>query len=545
LALSVVDTIKAVVYRANEMGWRETAAGRWFPDSNDGGNEPIIDVMQVCKSGHFITDTYLEHPHFRKDRCPECGKETIIACPECGEKIPGARTYPSRSLASHSTVPPKHCSKCGKPFPWTSTDKAIPDGNKDRKPDDDHEEIVFDDFQIDGGNAKGEGGFVRLRRKKQMPTTNKVFVVHGHDEAMKLKVAGVLTALGLEPIILHEQPNKGQTIVEKFEANAAVDFAVVLLSPDDMGFAKDDNRRKAKPRARQNVLIELGYFAGKLGRGKVCALRKSDVEIPSDLSGVVYTVFDEHGNWRIELVRELKAAGYEIDANALVDRTRSQVRRHLAANDLSEKPETTKPIENPVSAAPVAKMVGEDARALLIAGADQGGGNIQRTRTEGIFGVWAAGREWGSLNDTRESARWLSALDQLVAAKLVQPNDDSMTHFHVTDAGYKLRDSFRFAKAAIMGVDPERIKGVIRTLGLSLETHSFQTRRPDALTGFEDICSELADVPSLRPYVLELVDEARAYFHDKAFRSRGERNDRLARIQELLGKIRTEANVRD
>ncbi len=146
----------------------------------------------------------------------------------------------------------------------------------------------------------------------------KVFVVHGHDEAMKQSVARTLMKLKLEPIILHEQPDSGKTIIEKFERDSDVGFAVILLSPDDMGYKKDDGAKKAKPRARQNVIFELGYFVGKLGRNKVMALKRGDdLEVPSDLSGVVYTPFDDHGAWRLKLVKELKAAGYNADANDL------------------------------------------------------------------------------------------------------------------------------------------------------------------------------------------------------------------------------------
>ena len=135
---------------------------------------------------------------------------------------------------------------------------------------------------------------------------------------MKQSVARTLMKLKLEPIILHEQPDSGKTIIEKFERDSDVGFAVILLSPDDMGYKKDDGAKKAKPRARQNVIFELGYFVGKLGRNKVMALKRGDdLEVPSDLSGVVYTPFDDHGAWRLKLVKELKAAGYNADANDL------------------------------------------------------------------------------------------------------------------------------------------------------------------------------------------------------------------------------------
>jgi predicted nucleotide-binding protein with TIR-like domain len=102
-----------------------------------------------------------------------------------------------------------------------------------------------------------------------------IFIVHGHDDA-KHEVARVIAQLGLHPIILQEQADRGRTVIEKFEAHADVGFAVVLLTPDDMGYPKD-KPSEPKPRARQNVVLELGYFSGRLGRANVCALLKDDV----------------------------------------------------------------------------------------------------------------------------------------------------------------------------------------------------------------------------------------------------------------------------
>ena len=151
------------------------------------------------------------------------------------------------------------------------------------------------------------------------PDARNVFVVHGHDEEMKHSVARVLSKLGMDQIILHERANQGKTVIEKFEKNADVQFAVVLLSPDDMAYPLSASPSNAKPRARQNVILELGYFVGRLTRECVFALKREDtLELPSDFSGVVYTPYDTAGQWRFELVRELKAAGYDVDANALI-----------------------------------------------------------------------------------------------------------------------------------------------------------------------------------------------------------------------------------
>jgi predicted nucleotide-binding protein len=151
-----------------------------------------------------------------------------------------------------------------------------------------------------------------------LPISNKVFVVHGHDSLAKIDVARTLEKLGLEAIVLHEQPNEGKTIIEKFERDASkVSFAVIVLSPDDIGYAKDKPDDKA-PRARQNVVLELGFFCGALGRSRVCVLFKGSVETPSDYLGVVYIPMDDAGSWRFGLGRELKQANLPVDLNELI-----------------------------------------------------------------------------------------------------------------------------------------------------------------------------------------------------------------------------------
>lgn len=144
-----------------------------------------------------------------------------------------------------------------------------------------------------------------------------VFIVHGHDEATKEAVARFLQRLDLNPIILHEQPNAGRTIIEKFETYANVGFAVVLLTPDDVGTSRE-KPGDLSPRARQNVIFEMGYFVGRLGRRRVCVLYKEGVELPSDVEGLLYVPWDEKGAWRLHLAREIKASGIDVDLNRAV-----------------------------------------------------------------------------------------------------------------------------------------------------------------------------------------------------------------------------------
>jgi predicted nucleotide-binding protein len=143
----------------------------------------------------------------------------------------------------------------------------------------------------------------------------KVFIVHGHDEGPRESVARFLERMGLQPVILHEQASRGMTIPEKLITHGDVGFAVVLLTPDDLGRAKTST--EDHPRARQNVILELGYFVGRLGRDKVCALLKGGIEMPSDYVGTVYINWDAASAWTLELAKELRAAGYDVDLNRI------------------------------------------------------------------------------------------------------------------------------------------------------------------------------------------------------------------------------------
>ena len=141
-----------------------------------------------------------------------------------------------------------------------------------------------------------------------------IFVVHGHDEAAKEQVARVIQRAGFNPVILHEQPNGGNTIIEKFEKHgSAAGFAVIIATPDDVGglAVRPPDQPELSPRARQNVIGEMFWFAGRLGRDKVCALVKGSIEMPTDFAGVVYTPMDDHGGWKAKLLQELTAAGYK------------------------------------------------------------------------------------------------------------------------------------------------------------------------------------------------------------------------------------------
>ena len=144
----------------------------------------------------------------------------------------------------------------------------------------------------------------------------RVFIVHGRDAALKTEVARFLERLGTEAVILHERPNGGRTLITKFqEESADIAFAIVLMTPDDVGGLAGASQN---PRARQNVIFELGFFIGKLGAAKVCALVQGNVEKPSDFDAVVYVSHDTAGAWKTEIARELKHANVPFNAEALL-----------------------------------------------------------------------------------------------------------------------------------------------------------------------------------------------------------------------------------
>jgi len=152
---------------------------------------------------------------------------------------------------------------------------------------------------------------------KAKPDMTKIFIVHGQDETAKLDVARFIEKLGYEAIILHEQVSSGKTIIEKIEELSNVGYGIVLYTPCDIG-AKKGDESNLKARARQNVVFEHGYLIAKLGRRNVCALVKGKIEIPNDISGVVYVPMDDHKAWKLEIAKELRNAGYDVDMNLII-----------------------------------------------------------------------------------------------------------------------------------------------------------------------------------------------------------------------------------
>jgi hypothetical protein len=157
--------------------------------------------------------------------------------------------------------------------------------------------------------------------------SKKIFIVHGRNDSVKGDVSEFLTNFRLVPIILNEQANEGMTVIEKFEHNSNVGFAVVLMTDDDLG--KEKSEPSLKARARQNVILELGYFIAKK-RSRVCILYSRGVELPTDLGGIVYVELDTAGEWKKALEKELRKAGYDnIFSTLSIDNKNLMLNKHL------------------------------------------------------------------------------------------------------------------------------------------------------------------------------------------------------------------------
>lgn len=166
-------------------------------------------------------------------------------------------------------------------------------------------ESMLEDMKAEESNSSEESKHIN---------NNKIFIVHGHDGELKYQIARLLEKLDLEPIILHEQVNTSRTIIEKIEKyGKEAQAAIILFTPDDVGRANSETDIKA--RGRQNVVFEAGYFMGLLGRSNtILVVSDNSIELPGDLSGVVYSGVSSE----FEIARELRAMGFEVDANKLM-----------------------------------------------------------------------------------------------------------------------------------------------------------------------------------------------------------------------------------
>lgn len=161
-------------------------------------------------------------------------------------------------------------------------------------------------------------------RAKSLKTNSKIFVVHGHDSSSREQLELIIHKLGLEPFVLVNSSGGGLTIIEALEQEIGKEgnskFGIVLLTPDDMGYSKLEGAEKAQPRARQNVVLEMGMLISAVGRQNTVILKKGHLEVPSDANGILYLGYNEHVKETVpRLVDRLREAGFEIDSNKITN----------------------------------------------------------------------------------------------------------------------------------------------------------------------------------------------------------------------------------
>ena len=151
----------------------------------------------------------------------------------------------------------------------------------------------------------------------------KIFVVHGHDSNSMEQLELIIHKLGLFPFVLQNTAGGGLTIIEELEKEmgpktGAAKFGIVLLTPDDMGYAVADGKNSEQPRARQNVVLEMGMLIAAMGRANVAILKKGHIEVPSDAQGILYISFNNHVKETVpKLVDRLTKAGFNLDSSCI------------------------------------------------------------------------------------------------------------------------------------------------------------------------------------------------------------------------------------
>ncbi len=154
-------------------------------------------------------------------------------------------------------------------------------------------------------------------------TSEKVFVVHGHDRESREQLELILLKLGLKPFILMNDGGSGLTIIEALEReitspSSRATFGIVLLTPDDLGYQKTQSHQDAKPRARQNVVLEMGMLLAALTRGRVAILKKGYIEDPTDTQGILYIPYNDHVREAVpKLAQRLNEAGFKFTTDQL------------------------------------------------------------------------------------------------------------------------------------------------------------------------------------------------------------------------------------
>ncbi|WP_375700895.1 TIR domain-containing protein [Bartonella sp. AA23NXGY] len=171
-----------------------------------------------------------------------------------------------------------------------------------------------------------ETSTILLSKMASNPSNKKIFIVHGHDRTALKQLTSILNDFNLEPYILQNTSGNGLTIIEALEKGICSDFikfGIVLLTPDDIGYAKSAGKKAAQPRARQNVIFEMGMLIAALSRKNVAILKKQDLELPSDINGIIYLPFKEHVKETLkDLSHRLCEAGFNLDAKKVTTASR-------------------------------------------------------------------------------------------------------------------------------------------------------------------------------------------------------------------------------
>jgi serine/threonine protein kinase len=283
------------------------------PEQYMGKTELRSDLYSLAATMHHLLtgrDPQLEPPFSfppLRRLAPEVSVQTERVVMSALDKDVDKRPASAADMLRALSGPPRKCVECGYENSFEGLDYCDACGAR----------LAAEDSRIEQLETETTLNPIRDSRSLVISLQRKkVFIVHGQNDGFRETVARFIESkLGLPVTVLHEQPNRGRTLMEKFETNADVAFAVVLLTADDRGGTKDQAFQDQKPRARQNVLFELGFFVAKLGRDRVCAIYEPGVELPSDYSGIVYIAVSQ---WELQLARELKAAGLPVDPTKLL-----------------------------------------------------------------------------------------------------------------------------------------------------------------------------------------------------------------------------------
>jgi predicted nucleotide-binding protein len=191
---------------------------------------------------------------------------------------------------------------------WDRTGRVQCQGSTDRK--------LALEALLSGDAVVTPTGATPSTRQNITERRTKIFVVHGHDQTALEQLELVLRRLNLDPYILQNNDGQSKTIIEALEQQIYREaaFGIILMTPDDFGYSKSKGEQERQPRARQNVVLEMGMVFASLGRERMVILKKGALEIPSDIDGVLRLEFNDHvKEVAVKLANRMKNAGIEID----------------------------------------------------------------------------------------------------------------------------------------------------------------------------------------------------------------------------------------